>query len=484
MFGADYSLVLPEIVLAVGAMALLMFGAYRGEDRQASTINALSAALMFVVGLWICFRGGDIDGIGFAGAYVVDGFARFSKVLILFSAALVLMLGEEWFTRRGIMKFEFPVLIVLAAVGMMVMASAGDLIALYMGLELQSLAAYVIAAINRDSVRSTEAGLKYFVLGSLSSGMLLYGATLVYGYTGTTMFEGIALIIETEGVSIGLTFGLVFVCVGLAFKISAAPFHMWTPDVYEGAPTPVTTFFATAPKVAAAVLFARVLYDGFTPEAAREWGQVLVFLAVASMFLGSIAAIGQSNLKRLLAYSSIGHMGYALVGLSAGTTQGAASLLIYLAIYIVMNLGVFAFILQMERDGQPVENVYDLAGLSRSRPAQALALAILMFSMAGLPPLVGFFAKFFVFKAAVDAGLWPLAVAAVIASVIGSYYYLNIVRVMYLDDPGRPLDLRGRVYHSVTLGGSAAIMALGWLPFLGGFGVPELAAEAAISLLR
>ena len=483
MISADYILVLPEIVLAVGAMALLMLGAYRGEDRQASLVNSLAAALLFMVGLWILFRG-DIAGIGFAGAYVADGFARFAKVLILFSSALMLMLGEGWLTRRGIMKFEFPVLIVLSAIGMMVMVSAGDLIVLYVGLELQSLAAYVIAAINRDSTRSTEAGLKYFILGSLSSGMLLYGASLVYGYTGTTLFEGIGLIIAVEGVSLGLTFGLVFICAALAFKISAAPFHMWTPDVYEGAPTPVTAFFATAPKVAAAVLFARILYDGFTPAAAQAWAQILVFVAIASMFLGSIAAIGQSNLKRLLAYSSIGHMGYALVGMAAGTPEGAASVLIYLAIYLVMNLGVFAFILQMERDGQPVEAVQDLAGLSQTRPAQAMAVAILMLSLAGLPPMVGFFAKFFVFKAAVDAGLWPLALAAVIASVIGAYYYLNIIRVMYLSEPGRPLDLHGRFYHSATLGGSAAVMAIGWLPFLGGFGVPELAAEAALSLLR
>jgi NADH-quinone oxidoreductase subunit N len=341
----------------------------------------------------------------------------------------------------------------------------------------------VIAAINRDSVRSTEAGLKYFVLGALSSGMLLYGASLVYGYAGTTLFLGIGTVVAEEGVSLGLTFGLVFICAALAFKISAAPFHMWTPDVYEGAPTPVTLFFATAPKVAAAVLFARVLYDGFG-GAVEAWAQVLVFVAIASMFLGSIAAIGQSNLKRLLAYSSIGHMGYALVGLAAGTPDGATSLLIYLVIYLVMNLGVFAFILTMERDGQPVESVPDLAGLSRTRPAQAMAIAILMFSLAGLPPLVGFFAKFFVFKAAVDAGLVPLAVAGVVASVIGAYYYLNIVRVMYLAETPAPLEIRGSVYHSATLGVSALLMAAGWLPFLGGFGVPELAQEAAASLLR
>ena len=478
----DYALIMPEILLACGAMALLMLGAYRGGDRQASLINWLSAALMLAVGLWIISDSGP-EQAAFAGAFVNDGFARFAKVLILFSAALMLILGEDWFTRRGIMKFEFPVLILLSAVGMLVMVSAGDLIALYMGLELQSLAAYVIAAINRDSVRSTEAGLKYFVLGALSSGMLLYGASLVYGYTGTTLFLGISTVVAEEGVSLGLTFGLVFICAALAFKISAAPFHMWTPDVYEGAPTPVTAFFATAPKVAAAVLFARVLYDGFG-AAVEAWAQVLVFIAIASMFLGSIAAIGQSNLKRLLAYSSIGHMGYALVGLAAGTPEGATSLLIYLAIYLVMNVGVFAFILTMERDGQPVESVSDLAGLSTSRPAQAMAVAILMMSLAGLPPLVGFFAKFFVFKAAVDAGLVPLAVAGVIASVIGAYYYLNIVRVMYLADTPAPLEIRGGIYHSATLGVSALLMAAGWLPFLGGFGVPELAAEAALSLTR
>jgi NADH-quinone oxidoreductase subunit N len=395
----------------------------------------------------------------------------------------MLVLGEDYLSRRGMLKFEYPVLILLAVTGMMVMVSAGDLIALYMGLELQSLALYVIAAFNRDSLRSTEAGLKYFVLGALSSGMLLYGASLVYGYAGTTVFEGIATVIAAEGVSLGMTFGLVFICAALAFKISAAPFHMWTPDVYEGSPTPVTAFFATAPKVAAAVLFARVLYAGFG-DAVSAWQQILVFVAIASMFLGAIAAIGQSDLKRLLAYSSIGHMGYALVGLAAGTEAGAQSLLIYLSIYLVMNIGVFAFILTMERDGQPVASIPDLSGLSRTRPAEAMAIAILMLSLAGLPPLVGFFGKFFVFKAAVDAGLTPLAIAGAIASVIGAFYYLNIVRVMYLTEPDRPLAINGRVIHTAVLGLAALIMAAGWLPFLGGFGVPEAALAAAESLVK
>ena len=299
----DFSIVLPEIMMAIGAMALLMFGAYGGEDRKASLILRLSAGLMGAISLWIAFD--DVGKVeAFGGSFSNDGYARFAKVLILLSAAWMLVLGEKFLERYGMLKFEYPILILLAVTGMMVMVSANDLIVLYMGLELQSLALYVVAAFNRDSARSTEAGLKYFVLGALSSGMLLYGASLVYGYSGTTEFAEIARVISDEGTSLGLTFGSVFVCVALAFKISAAPFHMWTPDVYEGSPTPVTAFFATAPKVAAGVLFARVLYDGFG-SALSDWQQVLVFIAIASMFLGSIAAIGQSNLKRLLAYSSM-----------------------------------------------------------------------------------------------------------------------------------------------------------------------------------
>lgn len=480
---ADFAIITPEIILAVAAMALLMFGAYGGEDRRAVLVLYISAGLMALVGLWIAFNGTG-QNEAFAGSFVDDGYSRFAKVLILLAAATMLVLGESYLARLGILKFEYPILILLAVTGMMIMVSAGDLIVLYMGLELQSLALYVVAAFNRDSARSTEAGLKYFVLGALSSGMLLYGASLVYGYAGTTQFAGIAEV-ATAGSGLGLTFGLVFVCVALAFKISAAPFHMWTPDVYEGSPTPVTAFFATAPKAAAAVLFARVLYDGFG-NAVGDWQQVLVFISIASMFLGAIAAIGQSNLKRLMAYSSIGHMGYALVGLAAGTEAGAQSLLIYLTIYLVMNVGVFAFVLTMERDGKPVASIPDLAGLATTRPAQALAVAILMFSLAGLPPLVGFFGKFFVFKAAVDAGLAPLAIAGAIASVIGAYYYLNIVKVMYLDSPGKPLGSNARIVHTVALGAAAFIMAAGWLPlpFLQGFGVPEVALAAAQSLLQ
>lgn len=479
---SDYALVLPEIVLAVGAMALLMFGAYGGEDRRAPLILWLTSALMAVIAISIAINGAGSHS-GFGGSFVDDLYARFAKVLILLSAAAVLVLGKDFLQRQGLLKFEYPILILLSVVGMMMMVSSGDLIVLYMGIELQSLALYVVAAFNRDSARSTEAGLKYFVLGALSSGMLLYGASLIYGYAGTTSFDGISQVLSDGKAPLGLTFGLVFVCAALAFKISAAPFHMWTPDVYEGSPTPVTAFFATAPKVAAAILFSRVLLDGFS-DVVREWQQVLVFVAIASMFLGSIAAIGQSDLKRLLAYSSIGHMGYALVGLSAGTEAGAQSLLIYLSIYLVMNVGVFAFLLTMERDGKPVTRLADLAGLSRTNSLEAMAVAVLMLSLAGLPPLVGFFGKFFVFKAAIDAGLAPLALAGAVASVIGAFYYLNIVKVMYLDEPENELQLNATLLHSGALCAAALIMAVGWLPIVGGFAIPELADAAARSLMR
>ena len=352
-----------------------------------------------------------------------------------------------------------------------------------MGLELQSLSLYVVAAFRRDSLKSTEAGLKYFVLGALSSGLLLYGASMVYGYTGTTNLGRVAEVVAAEGVGLGLTFGIVFLCAGLAFKISAAPFHMWTPDVYEGSPTPVTAFFASAPKVAAAAMFARVMYDGFG-DAPEAWRQIIVFISIASMFWGAIAAIGQTDIKRLMAYSSIGHMGFALVGLAAGTEQGAQALLVYLAIYVVMNIGMFAYILCMERGGRPVTQISDLAGLSKASPGHALALTALLFSLAGVPPLAGFFGKYFVFLAAVEAGLAPLAIAGAIASVIGAFYYLRIVKMMYFDEVGEALDGRLSLSHRLALGVSALAMSVAWLPFLNGFGVVEISASAAASLVQ
>ena len=357
MIAEDLTVALPELVLAVYAMVALLVCTYGGQDRWASALTWATALVFALLGLEVALESGTHTA--FHGAFVADGFARFAKTVILFGSAVMLLLSEDYMRRHGQLKYEFPILVAMAVLGMMVMVSAGDLMSLYLGLELQSLALYVVAAFRRDSVRSTEAGLKYFVLGALSSGLLLYGASLVYGYSGSTEFEAIAKVVHDEGVSLGMLFGLCFLCAGLAFKVSAAPFHMWTPDVYEGSPTPVTAFFATAPKAAAGALFVRVLYGAFG-DAAADWQQIIAFLAVASMFLGAVAAIGQTNLKRLMAYSSIGHMGFALVGLAAGNEQGATALLIYLAIYVTMNVGVFAYIMCMERDGAPVTDIADL----------------------------------------------------------------------------------------------------------------------------
>ncbi|MGE0613033.1 MAG: NADH-quinone oxidoreductase subunit NuoN [Hyphomicrobiales bacterium] len=423
---------LPEIVLAVGAMAILMYGAFRGE--KSGEMSNWYAILLMVIAAMLVLREGGERVVTFEGAFVVDGFARIMKLLSLAGAAVVLYMSAGYMRDAKLMKFEFPVLALLATVGMMMMISANDLITLYLGLELQSLSLYVIAAFRRDSVRSSEAGLKYFVLGALSSGMLLYGSSLIYGFTGTTTFSGIAFALKDGGSSLGLIFGLVFFMAGLAFKISAVPFHMWTPDVYEGAPTPVTAFFAAAPKVAAMALFVRAMMSPF-PAISHDWQQIVVFLSIASMLLGSFAAIGQTNIKRLMAYSSIGHMGFALVGLAAGSPEGVQGVIVYMAIYLAMTLGVFAFILAMRRNEEMVEDIDQLAGLSRTSPYMAFMLAMLMFSLAGIPPLAGFFAKFFVFLAAIHAGLYPLAVIGVLASVVGAYYYLRIVKIMYFDQP-------------------------------------------------
>jgi NADH-quinone oxidoreductase subunit N len=479
MLAQDLSVVAPELVLALFAMASLMWGAFAtGRDPSLHILWA-SAAMLVLAGLWVGFQP-EGTRAAFDGSFVSDGFARFAKVVVLFGAAATLAMGAEFLARTNLLKFEYPVLLVLASVGMMVMVSASDLIVLYMGLELQSLALYVVAAFRRDSLRSTEAGLKYFVLGALSSGLLLYGASLTYGFAGTTSFAGIAAVIGVSQLSLGLVFGLVFLTAGLAFKVSAAPFHMWTPDVYEGAPSPVTAFFATAPKAAAAALLTRLLFDAFG-GAVDDWQQILVLLSVASMFLGAVAAIGQRNIKRLMAYSSISHMGFALMGLAAGTEQGAQALLIYLAIYVTMNVGVFAFILNMRRDGQQTNEIASLGNYSQVAPAQAAALAVLMFSLAGVPPLVGFFGKFYVLKAAVDAGLVWLAVAGVVASVIGAYYYLRIIYLMYFGDVVEPLDARMPRLQWGLLAACALAMVIGVVNL---FGVEGLAASAAATLVQ
>jgi NADH-quinone oxidoreductase subunit N len=434
---AGYQLlpVLPELVLAVGAMALLMVGAYRGV-RATDLITGLALLLLVVVGvLELMLPAGRLTTFG--GSFIVDDFARFLKILALVGSGATLVLSTEFLADPSRRIFEYSILVLLSTLGMMVLISAADLIVLYLGLELMSLALYVVAASNRDNAKSTEAGLKYFVLGALSSGMLLYGASLIYGFTGTVAFTGIAAAAKTG--SIGIVFGIVFLLAGLCFKVSAVPFHMWTPDVYEGAPTPVTAFFASAPKVAALAVFTRVALTAF-PGIMPQWQQIVVFVAIASMALGSFAAIGQKNIKRLMAYSSIGHMGFALVGLAAGTQEGAQGVLVYIAIYVAMTLGTFSVILAMKRGGQHVESISDFAGLSRTNPLLAFVFAMLLFSLAGVPPLAGFFGKWYVFVAAIKANLFTLAVIGVLTSVVGAYYYLSIVKVMYFDEPSTPLD--------------------------------------------
>jgi NADH-quinone oxidoreductase subunit N len=428
--------VLPELVLAAGAMVLLMLGAYRGQQTT-SLVTGLAICLMVLTGgLELLLPAGKLTT--FAGGFIVDDFARFLKILALIGSVATLVLSAEYLADPSRRIFEFSILVVLSTLGMMVLISAGDLIMLYLGLELMSLALYVVAASNRDNIKSTEAGLKYFVLGALSSGMLLYGASLIYGFTGIVSFAGIAAATKA-GTGLGIVFGLVFLLAGLCFKVSAVPFHMWTPDVYEGAPTPVTAFFASAPKVAAMAVFTRATLTAF-PGILSQWQQIVVFVAIASMALGSFAAIGQKNIKRLMAYSSIGHMGFALVGLAAGTPEGAQGVLVYIAIYVSMTLGSFAVILTMKRNGQHVEDISDLSGLSRTNPLLAFVFAMLLFSLAGIPPLAGFFAKWYVFVAAIKAGLFTLAVIGVVTSVVGAYYYLSIIKVMYFDEPLVRLD--------------------------------------------
>jgi len=436
----NLEVVLPELILGGGSMVLLMLGVATRRERG-ELILRLAIILLVLAGIFVAGREGTTTL--FHDSFIVDPFARALKLLTLAGAAVALLMSIDYWRGAGGVKFEFPVLVLLATTGMLMMISANDLIALYVGLELQSLALYVVAAFQRDSARSSEAGLKYFVLGALSSGMLLYGTSLVYGFTGSTDFADIAAAVQPSGANIGLIFGLVFLMAGFAFKISAVPFHMWTPDVYEGAPTPVTAFFAAAPKLAAMALTVRVLITAF-PAVTAQWQQIVTFLAIASMALGSFAAIGQTNIKRLMAYSSIGQMGYALVGLAAGTTEGVQGVIIYLAIYLAMTLGTFACILAMRRNGRMVEDIDQLSGLSSTSPLMAFLLAMLLFSLAGIPPLAGFFAKFYVFLAAIHAGLYALAVIGVLLSVVGAYYYLRIVKIMYFDAPAErfePMDM-------------------------------------------
>jgi len=473
------TIIFSEIALIVYVLGALMYAVYTKKDELTSKLIWLTSAVMVALGGLIVFFGSG-ESTAFNGAFIDDEFARYGKVIILWSSAIILILSRDYLTKNLLLKFEYPILVAISVVGMMMMVSAGDLLSLYMGIELQALSLYVIAAFNRDSVRSTEAGLKYFVLGALSSGLLLYGVSLIYGFSGTTKFSDIALALGQGPTPLGLLVGLVFLISGLAFKISAAPFHMWTPDVYEGAPTPVTAFFATAPKVAAMILFTRIVFDAFG-EIITDWQQIVSFLAVASMFLGSIAAIGQKDIKRLMAYSSIAHMGFALVGLASGSLAGIQSLLIYIAIYVVMNIGTFAFILSMEREGKSINNIIALNMYSKIEPLRALALMILMFSLAGIPPMLGFFGKFYVLKAAVDAGMAWLAIMGVIASVIGAFYYLRIIYLMYFGEDTEKLDGSMSTFGWMTLMVSAIVMIVGVVNL---FGIERIALSAASTLLN
>ena len=475
-------LVAPEELLSLSGLALLLVAAW-GGDKASRTISILAVAALAGAGALVvpalCSGAMGPGTDAFFGQYRADGFSAFAKLLIYAAAGATLIVAPAFFERAKAMRAEFPVLVLFAALGAGMMVSATDFMTLYIGLELNSLASYVLAAFLRSDERSAEAGLKYFVLGALASGILLFGMSLTYGFTGTTNFAGVRAAMDgTPGT--GAVFGLVFVLSGLAFKIAAAPFHMWTPDVYEGAPTPVTMFFATAPKVAAMALTMRVALDAFGTQVAA-WQPIVIFAALLSIVIGALGAIGQTNIKRLMAYSSINNVGFILIGLAAATPAGASGMLVYLAIYVATTVaGFVAILLLRDAEGTPVEAIADLAGLSRTRPLIALALASVMFSLAGIPPLFGFWAKFLVFRAAVDAGLIVLASIGIAASVIGAFYYIKIVKVMYFDEPAGKVTGKGDTAHGALLVlATLAISPLGYLatPVLG-----KLADGAAAAL--
>ena len=459
----NFAAIFPEAILTVGAIILMMVAAFKG--RRGSAITSWTSVALLLVASVALLGAPQTDGALFGGLVAADGFGAFGKLLIYLCSAVAIVAAHNWFERDFEHAAEYPVLILLAAVGMSVMVSATSLVTLYVGLELNSLAAYVLAAYRRTDDRSAEAGLKYFVLGGLASGILLYGISLLYGFTGTTQFDGIAAAFARDGAtSIGLLFGLVFTLSGLAFKVSAVPFHMWTPDVYEGAPTPVTAFFASAPKVAAMLLSVRVCLDALGP-AIDAWRQIMTFAALASILLGAVAAYGQTNIKRLLAYSSINNVGFALIGLVAGGAAGASSVLFYMAVYVVMTLGAFLCVLRLrDPDGEPIEAIDRLSGLSTTRPALAAALATFMFSLAGIPPMFGFWPKLVVFNAAVAEGLYPLAVVGILGTVVGAYYYLKIVKVMYFDAAGPAIKAGGNPLEGLLILAAALFVSpLGYL---------------------
>jgi NADH-quinone oxidoreductase subunit N len=451
----NFALALPEIFLALCAMGILVAGVLQKTDSTVMCTMAALAACAITAVLVV----GVPAATGYSGLFITDAFARYAKLLILAGTALCAILSLDYNDRQGINRFEFPVLMLLSSVGMMVMASADNLMTLYMGLELQSLAIYVLAAFARDDIRSSEAGLKYFVLSALASGLLLYGISLTYGFSGSMDFGHIAQAAANPvSTSTGLIVGIAFIITGLAFKLSAVPFHMWTPDVYEGAPTSVTALMSTAPKVAPFVVLLRVMFGPFG-HVAVQWQLIIVFVSIASMLLGSFAAIAQTNIKRLMAYSSIGHMGYALIGLAAGTETGVRGVLVYLLTYVVMSAGAFACIIAMRRRGLAIEKISDLGGLARNDLTLAVLMAIFMFSMAGIPPMAGFFGKLLVFQAAIDAGMYTLAIIGVLTSVVGCFYYLRVIKVMFFDPAEAPFDARSGALSFVALATGAFTFA-------------------------
>ena len=458
-------ILMPEIILSIFSMFIIMVGVFSKQKSISSFLLWLTCFVLVLTAIYVLIGVPD-DSYAFNGAFRADGFSILFKVCILLSAAIVLAMSKDYLERSNLLNYEYPALICLSIVGMMIMVASTNLMSVYLGLELQSLSLYVIAAFRRDSLKSTEAGLKYFVLGALSSGLFLYGASLVYGFSGTTNFLRIAKVVELEGMSTGILFGLIFLLVGMAFKISAVPFHMWTPDVYEGSPTPVTAFFSTVPKLAAIAMLARLLFGAFG-DAFFEWQQIIVFLSISSMLVGSIAAIGQNNIKRLMAYSSISHIGFALMGIAAGTSNGLSAVIIYMLIYVVANFGVFAFILNMQKEGVAITEITALSLYSRTDSLRALFLSVVILSLAGLPPLVGFFGKLFIFRSAVSEGLVLLALIGGLASVIGAYYYLRIVYLIYFGDTSDNLNKPMPLINRIILASSAAAMLFGAVNLFG-----------------
>ena len=471
-------ILMPEIILSIFSMFIIMVGVFSKQKSISSFLLWLTCFVLVLTAIWVLIGVPD-DSYAFNGAFRADGFSILFKVCILLSAAIVLAMSKDYLERSNLLNYEYSALICLSIVGMMIMVASTNLMSVYLGLELQSLALYVIAAFRRDSLKSTEAGLKYFVLGALSSGLFLYGASLVYGFSGTTNFLGIAKVVELEGMSTGILFGLIFLLVGMAFKISAVPFHMWTPDVYEGSPTPVTAFFSTVPKLAAIAMLARLLFGAFG-DAFFEWQQIIVFLSISSMLVGSIAAIGQNNIKRLMAYSSISHIGFALIGIAAGTSNGLSAVIIYMLIYVVANFGVFAFILNMQKEGVAITEITALSLYSRTDSLRALFLSVVVLSLAGLPPLVGFFGKLFIFRSAVSEGLVLLALIGGLASVIGAYYYLRIVYLIYFGDTSDNLNKPMPLINRIILASSAAAMLFGAVNL---FGIEGMIASISIQFL-